>query len=75
MELGFSLAEVQEAQQIITLAIKEKCTVIEWVEQVSRGLTYDPVYVQLTMSVAATQATADVFTQAVFDLCGEGWTH
>ncbi|KAJ5573829.1 uncharacterized protein N7459_008256 [Penicillium hispanicum] len=43
---------------------------LEWMEQASKGLPYDPAASQLTFSLAAIITTSDMMTQALFDLCG-----
>lgn len=41
---------------------------LEWMEQTSRGEPYDPAAAQLLLSTFAMHTTADMITQAVFDL-------
>ncbi|KAJ5991634.1 hypothetical protein N7499_004048 [Penicillium canescens] len=44
---------------------------LEWMEQASKGEPYDPTAAQLLLSTFSLHTTADMITQAVFDLCGK----
>lgn len=43
---------------------------MDWMEQTAQGRPYDPVAMQLTLSVVAIHTTSDMTTQVIFDLCG-----
>ncbi|KAJ5665275.1 uncharacterized protein N7477_007723 [Penicillium maclennaniae] len=42
---------------------------MEWLEQASKGRSYDPVALQVTFSWVAIHTTTDMMTQAIYDLC------
>jgi cytochrome P450 len=41
---------------------------IEWFESLAKGRAYDPIRVQLGLSIAAIHTTTDLITQTLFDL-------
>lgn len=43
---------------------------IEWLEDLSNGHTYDPARAQLKISVAAIHTTSDLLTQTLFNIAG-----
>lgn len=42
---------------------------LEWLEEVAKGRTYDPVTAQVMMSLAAIHTLSDALTQVLHDLC------
>lgn len=43
---------------------------IQWLEENSRGQSFDPAAMQLALSTAAIHTTTDLLTQTILDICG-----
>lgn len=48
---------------------QDASTAIEWIEECSNGIPYDPAIAQLRLSIASMHTTSDFLSQILFDLC------